>query len=93
MKNKLDLITHPFESSQYTTIDSEEENLAIEVEPDTEATEEHPENIVVDDGVPDVMFLTNEERYQRLTYGSKYIVKIERERKSMNNVFRSPSIC
>ena len=66
MKNKLDLITQPFELNQEDTIDSKEENLAIEGESDTEVTEEHPENIVVDDGVPNVIFVTYEELYQVL---------------------------
>ena len=39
------------------TIDSKEENLETEVEPNTEVTEEHPENIVPDDVVHDVMLM------------------------------------
>ena len=45
---------------------SEKQNLEIEVESDTEVTEKYPKNIVVNDGVPDVMLLTNEGRYKIL---------------------------
>ena len=47
-------MAQPPEFNQENTIDGKEENLEIEMEPDTDATEKHPENIVVDDGVPDV---------------------------------------
>ena len=36
---------------------SEEQNLEIEVESDTEVTEKYPKNIVVNDGVHDVMLI------------------------------------
>ena len=59
---------------------------------DTEVNEKHSENIVLDDSVPDVIFVTNEKRHQifYLTYDNKYIV---RGKQSMSIVFRSPSIC
>ena len=54
--------------------------------------EKHSENIVLDDSVPDVIFVTNEKRHQifYLTYDNKYIA---RGKQSMSIVFRSPSIC
>ena len=36
---------------------SEKQNLEIEVESDTEVTEKYPKNIVVNDGVHDVMLI------------------------------------
>ena len=54
---RLELITQPFEFNQENTIDDKEENLEIEMELDTDVTEKHPENIVVDDVVPDVIFI------------------------------------
>ena len=54
-EKQLDLISQLFEFNQEKTIDSEEENLQIEMELDAEATGEHPEKIVVGDGVPDVI--------------------------------------
>lgn len=56
-EKQLDLITQPFEVNQENTVESEEEILEPKVDSDTEGTEEHPANIAVDDGVPDVLLI------------------------------------
>ena len=55
VEKQLDLITHPFGFIHKNTTDSEEEHLEIEVDVDAEATETHPDNTVVDDGVPNLI--------------------------------------
>ena len=45
-----------FELNQINAIDSEEKNLEVE-QRDTEATEEHPQNIAVEGGLPDIKLI------------------------------------